>query len=393
VKHHRYPELAKVEILSLAQARKLILHGQGLLDSPARKRAPLDLVRQLGYLQLDSINVLERAHHLTLGARWDGYRRAHLKRAFEHDRDLFEGWTHDACLIPMESEPHWRVRRERFQTSSGGNHWWRERMGPNPGRIQNQILKRIESEGPLPTSAFRKKGTKRAAWWGWTPEKSALEYSWRTGLLAVHSRSGFEKIYDLAERVLPSVQKRPTTEETLAWSCREALLRLGVATTRDLAAFWHFFRATELEEWCRSSLTKVMVDGQEYWVRPDYEQVLEAQEEAPKRLRLLCPFDPVVRDRQRLATFFDYHYRFEAFVPKAKRKYGYYALPMLCGGRFVGRLDAKFHRHLGTVEVLGSWWEGRAQPARLEKELVRLTKRIGAEAYFMEGPEPEGLPS
>jgi uncharacterized protein len=373
-----------VEILSLTQARKLLLFGQGLTVSPARKRSVPDLVQQLGYLQLDSINVLERAHHLTLGARWDGYRRPYLRKAFERDRELFEGWTHDACLIPMDSEPHWNVRRERFRNSSGANHWWRERMGPNPGEIQNQILKRIENEGPLPTSAFRKKGRKRKAWWGWTPEKSALEFSWRIGLLAVHSRKGFEKVYDLTERVLPRVANRPSIEETLAWSCREALLRLGIATTKDLAAFWYFFRTAELEDWCRSCLTKVSVAGQEYWVRPDYERVLENKNEPPRRLRLLCPFDPLVRDRQRLATFFNFHYRFEAFVPKAKREYGYYVLPMLCGERFVGRLDAKFHRNTGTVEVLGCWWEGREQPAKLEKDLARLARRIGADDYTID---------
>ena len=368
-----------METLSPVQARRLILEGHGLLESPARQQDTGELVRQLGYVQLDSINVLERAHHLTLGARWDGYRCHHLKRLFEQDRAVFEDWTHDACLIPMEQEPHWDVRRERFKTSVVANQWWQNRMGSDPKKTQNEIVKRLEKEGPLSTSAFRKKERKRKAWWGWTPEKTALEFSWRTGLLAVRARDGFEKIYDLAERVLPQVDKRPEREETLAWSCQEALKRLGLATTGELAAFWYFFKPAELRDWCESCLSKVSVEDQTYWVRPDYKEVLSNAAEPPKRLRLLCPFDPLVRDRKRLERFFGFEYRFEAFVPSQKRVYGYYVLPMLVGDRFGWRLDAKLHRKEGVLEVLGCWWEGRSSEAALQKELQRLARRIGAE--------------
>lgn len=368
-----------METLSPAQARKLILKGQDLLRSPAGRHDTGELVRRLGYVQLDSINVLERAHHLTLGARWDGYRRHHLKSHFEKDRALFEDWTHDACLIPIEHEPHWDVRRERFKTSVVANQWWQNRMGSDPKKTQAEIVRRLEDEGPLSTSAFRKKDRNREAWWGWTPEKTALEFSWRTGLLAVRARDGFEKIYDLAERVLPRMDKRPAREETLGWSCREALKRLGLATTGELAAFWYFFKPSELREWCENNLSKVFFDGQVYWVRSDYEEVLGKAAEPPKRLRLLCPFDPLVRDRKRLERFFGFEYRFEAFVPRLKRMYGYYVLPMLVGDRFVGRLDAKFHRKEGVLEVLGCWWEGRSSEAALQKELQRLARRIGAE--------------
>ena len=365
--------------LSPSEARKLILHGQGLLTSPAQKQSVQDIIQHLGYVQLDSINVLERAHHLTLGARWDGYRRPFLKKLFERERALFEDWTHDACLIPIEHEPHWHVRRERFQKSAVANAWWKKRMGTNPVKTQKEIVKRLETEGPLSTSAFRKKGRKRESWWGWTPEKTALEYSWRTGLLAVRGREGFEKVYDLAEKVIPTAPRQPSREETLAWSCRQALQRLGLATTTELANFWYFFRSAELSQWCQDSLPSVSVDGQQYWVRPDFAEVLEKAPDPPRRLRLLCPFDPLVRDRNRLQKFFGFDYRFEAFVPRDKRRYGYYVLPMLVGDRFVGRLDATHHRQEGVLEVLGCWWESRASESALEKELQRLARRIGAE--------------
>ncbi len=364
--------------LSKAQARRLILHGQGLLDPPQSQTDCLAIVQQLGYVQLDSINVLERAHHLILGTRMDRYRRPLLKQAVEK-RTLFEEWTHDACLIPMEFEPHWGVRRERFAQSIWANRWWKNRMGTDPAATQRKVLRRLEKEGPLPTRAFREKGRQREAWWGWTPEKTALEYCWRVGLLAVSGREGFEKIYDLAERVLPPVARRPDREATLAWSCEQALQRLGLARTSELAAFWNFFNARELEPWCQESLAQVGFEGEAYWVRPDFESLLERP--APGRLRLLSPFDPLVRDRARLERFFDFFYRFEAFVPRLKREYGYYVLPMLMGERLVGRLDAKFERKRGELRVLGVWWElgERAKTVALDRELARLARRLGAE--------------
>lgn len=370
-----------MESLSLEQARRLMMAGQGLLRPPNKSADCAELIRGLGYLQIDSINVLERAHHLTLGSRWDGYRRPLLKRAFEQDRALFEGWTHDACLIPVEHEPHWGVRRERFRNSSGANKWWTGRLGNNAAALQAQVLKRIEVEGPLPTRAFRTKEQKRGAWWGWTAEKSALEFAWKVGLLAICRREGFEKVYDLSERVLPPISKRPSREQTVAWSCSEAITRLGVATTRQIAAFWHFFKAAEIEPWCRAHLPQVLVDGEIMWARPDYGDLVDKLKPAPRRLRLLCPFDPLIRDRARMERFFGFPYRFEAFVPKAKRQYGYYVLPMLMGERLVGRLDAKLHRKTSTLEVLGCWWEPgeRSKDKLLASELKRLAQRIGAQ--------------
>ena len=371
---------ATLESLSIQEARQLILHGQSLLHNPASAQNCTELIRQLAYLQLDSINVLERAHHLTLGTRMDHYRRPMLKHAFEKERALFEDWTHDACLIPIEFEGHWQVRRERFLRSQEASLWWKERMGGKPARVQREILSKLELEGPLPTRAFRRERSEREPWWGWAPEKAGLEFLWRSGRLAISGREGFEKVYDLAERVLPPRTFRPSTQETLEWCCREALQRLGLATTAELAAFWHFFKAQEIESWCREDLPQIEVEGKAYWVRPDYAEVLAERREPPKRVRLLCPFDPLVRQRDRLERFFGFNYRFEAFVPKAKRRYGYYVLPILAGPEMVGRLDAKLFRKEGVLKVLGCWWEEGQKPKTraLERELERLKRRIGA---------------
>lgn len=365
--------------LNLSDVRRLCLAGADLLSSPGQKKDVVEVISQLGYVQLDSINVLERAHHLILGTRIDGYRPQMLKVAFEMERRLFEQWTHDACLIPVESRRYWWVRHRRFAESAWGTKWWNKVMGPEPEELCQEVLARIGKAGPLRTSEFRQPKAQRGAWWDWTPAKTALEYCWRTGRLDIHSRVGFEKVYDLPRRIYPESEEVPTPEEVTAWTCREAIKRLGVATTSEIAKFWNFFTARELQSWCHSNLQCLKVGGKDMWVRPDWQEVLASSSRPSRRLRLLSPFDPLVRDRSRLSKFFDFDYRFEAFVPKAKRVFGYYVCPLLKGDRLVGRVDCKLDRKQRVLVVLGCWWEPGYKPQlkALNAELKRLAKRLG----------------
>lgn len=371
--------------LTTAEARKLLLYGQGLLCSPRRAATP-ELVRQiiqeLGFVQLDSINVLERAHHLTLGTRLDGYRPSMLKKTVEDKRWLFEGWTHDASFVPMELQQHWTYRRRRFAQRMVKNQWWQDRLGSKPELFQ-AILERIQEEGELPTSAFREPRKQRGAWWAWTPTKAALEHLWRTGQLAISRRQHFQKFYDLPHRVIPPEHRdqRPDRAHTLEWSVRSALKRLGSATSTELAHFWAIFKSHEVHQWCQANLQEsATLEGRQVWLRPDWREVLEQVPEAPHRLRLLCPFDPLIRDRKRAKRLFDFDYRFEAFVPAKKRVYGYYVLPLLLRESIVGRVDLKHDRDAESLLVKGLWWEAGQRPKRklLETELKRLASRIGA---------------
>ena len=381
-------KVPRMTSITQAQVRKLCLEGADLLRSPGEKTTVAEVIRHLGYVQLDSINVLERAHHLILGARIDSYQPQALKETFEVERQLFEQWTHDACLIPVESRPYWWVRHQRFRSSTWGSRWWNGRMAPRPEELCQKLLARIEEEGPLPTRAFRESESKRGAWWGWTPAKTALEFCWRTGTLDTHSRQGFEKVYDLPERIYPTYETLPTLEETKAWCCREAIQRLGVATTSEIAKFWDFFVAKDLQDWCSSNLDSADVGGKTMWIRSDWGEVLQSAPKPGRRLRLLSPFDPLLRDRDRLSRFFDFQYRFEAFVPKAKRRHGYYVCPLLQGEKVVGRVDCKLERKAGFLRVLGTWWEpgGRPQTKALGAELKRLAKRLGTGEVRFDAP-------
>ncbi|HEX3529120.1 MAG TPA: crosslink repair DNA glycosylase YcaQ family protein [Thermoanaerobaculia bacterium] len=396
--------------VSAAAARRLLLDAQGLLDDPRRK-ATADslhaLIERIGFVQIDSINVVERAQHLTLASRLQGYRPALLERLLERDRRLFEHWTHDAAAIPAVWYPHWHHRFERYRRRVLEHPWWRERVGADPEAIVAHVRARLRAEGPLMTRDFedeRPQGTD-TTWWGWKPAKAALEYLWRVGEVAVARRVNFHKVYDLTERVLPHLHAAPlpSPEENVAWACRSALERLGVATPSEIAGFWNAVSLEEARDWCaraaaRGEIVEVLAEAlpgleagsapRRSYALPDWEERAAALPAAPPRLRILSPFDPILRDRARALRLFGFDYRFEAFVPAPQRRWGYYILPLLEGERLVGRLDPKLRRDEGVLEIRQVWWEpgvrlSKGRGAALEAAVERLAKLVGAERWEM----------
>ena len=377
--------------------RRLFLRRQGI--APARpgfdKARLLERIEQLGYVQVDSINVVERAHHLILFSREPGYRRELLAELLERDRRLFEHWTHDASILPAAYFPHWRHRFEVTGSQLGAPRW-KNRLGREPRRVLEAVRERVRREGPLRSRDFENEGSvRRSSWWGWTHEKAALEFLWLRGDLGVSHRDGFEKVYDLMENVVPARERRRRIgrEASVDWKCREALKRLGAATPAEIAAFWDSFSLAEARAWVEAEekagkLVPVAIetaDGSRPRTRvapPDIAEALEAAPAAPRGLRLLSPFDPLIRDRKRTAWLFGFDYRVEVFVPAARRKYGYYVLPILEGDRFTGRIDCKTHREAGFLEVKGLWWESgieatAARTEALRRALDRLARFVG----------------
>jgi len=398
------PKTQSLPLVPAATARRLLLDAQGLLDDPRRKATAdelYELIERMGFVQIDSINIVERAHHLTLAARLQGYRPAMLARLLERERRLFEHWTHDASAIPTAWYPWWKPRFERYRQRVLGHPWWLTRVGPDPQKVFDHVRDRIAREGPLMAKDFedeRPAGTDKT-WWGWKPQKAALEYLWRTGELTIARRVNFHKVYDLAERILPHAHAAapPDREEYLAWSCRSALERLGVATSSEIAGFWNAVSLEDAGAWARRAadageIAAVQVgalDGdrpRNAYALPDWEARATALPPAPPRIRLLSPFDPILRDRRRTLRVFGFDYRFEAFVPEAQRQHGYYVLPVLEGERLVGRLDPKRHRDRGLLEVRTLWWEpgvreSKGRRAALEAALERLARSAGAERW------------
>jgi uncharacterized protein YcaQ len=378
------------DVISAAQARAMLLHAQALaddVDGPAGAARVRSLIERLGYVQIDSINVLERAHHLTLFSRLSNYRHERLRTLHETRRSLFEHWTHDASLLPVEFFAAWKERGRRFVERHFNRSWLRERIGREPDRVVADVLDRIEREGPVQSRDFeRAAGDRRSsAWWGWKPHKAALEYLWWRGDLAVAARVNFNKVYDLTSRVYPAHHALPaiSSEAWVDWACRNAIARLGQATVSELRGFFGGVSLEEARAWCASAAARgevvaVMVEAvdgampQRAFAVPEWrdraKRAARAVSNLDDRLRFLSPFDPILRDRDRAERLFDFSYRFEAFTPAPKRVYGYYVLPILQRDRLIGRADLKHDRDAESLVVNGVWWE---QGVRATKSLRR----------------------
>ena len=380
--------------------------AQGLLAEPARAataRGLLGLVERMGFVQLDSISYVERAHHLTLFSRSDGYRREHLARLLERDRSLFEHWTHDASAVPSRWFRYWKPRFARAGERIRSNRWWMERMGGEPEKVVDAVRARVAREGPLRSQDFEHERGASTAWWGWKPQKAALEYLWQTGELMVARREKFQKVYDLTERVFPEGHRAPapSEEEHAEWACSTAFERLVVATPQEVAEFWDALTPAAARAWCEGAaragrIHSVLVEPygggrpRAAYALADWRRRLEGLPEPPARTRLLSPFDPVLRDRARALRLFGFDYRFEAFVPEAARRYGYYVLPVLEGDRLVARVDPKFQREEGALKVRRVFWEPGVRVTRrrakgLGEAAGRLARFLGAER--VEWPE------
>jgi uncharacterized protein YcaQ len=396
-------ESGAVEVIRVEEARRLLLGEQGLLEAPGRATAEsvYQMVVRLGYVQIDSINVVERAHHLILGARLLGYRPSLLQLLLERQRRLFEHWTHDAAAIPTLWFPQWHSRFQQFGARRSRGGWWQERMGGEAEAVIARVRARLLAEGPLAVRDVAAEGGSGSggSWWGWSPAKAALEFLWRTGEVAIAGRRGFHKLYDLTSRVLPEAvaAPHPSSEEHVAWACRTAIERLGVASPSEVAAFWQSISAASAARWCaaaaaRGEIAAVTFEAAAGKVPRASYAVLDWRQRARRkaaslgRIRLLCPFDPILRDRRRALRLFGFDFRFEGFVPAGQRQHGYYVMPMLQGERLIGRIDPKLHRTTGRLEVRSVAWEpgtqaSRRRTAALETAVGRLAARLGAASW------------
>lgn len=391
-------------------ARRLFLHHHGLAEAPvgaAHGEALADLITRIGFVQIDSITTVERAHHMILFSRRQSYRPSALAPLLERDRRLFEHWTHDASILPMALFPHWQHRfiRDTDRLRDNWRNWFREGYEAK----FDELLHRISDHGPVTSSdvgAGEARG--KGGWWDWHPSKTALEWLWRTGALSITRRDGFQKVYDLTERVIPSALRAtiPDLTETIDWACNSAMDRLGFATAGEIAAYWAAVTPLQARGWCiaalaRGDLMEVNVEASDGYLRrsfarPDILEKAAAVPEPPARIRILSPFDPALRDRNRAERLFGFFYRIEVFVPEAKRQYGYYVFPVLEGARLIGRIDAKAYRDRGALHVRAFWPErGITMPptrkARLEAALDRLARFAGCDHLEFEPDWQRGI--
>jgi uncharacterized protein YcaQ len=373
--------------LSLAAARRVALAAQGLARprpaGPVGTRQLLGLLGRLGLHQIDSVNVLARAHYLPAFSRLGPYPRALLDRAaWGRPRRLFEYWAHEASLLPFDLHPLLRWRMARAERGEG---LWRSMRGFAGERKAeaDAVFARIAAEGPLAASDFEGQGGK--GWWAWSGAKRALEYLFAAGRITTATRRGsFERVYDLPERVLPAaILALPAPDESEAQRIllERAARALGVATVSDLRDYFRLSpgeaapRIAELVE--AGTLIPAAVEG---WRQPAY---LHREARRPRRAEgqaLLVPFDPLIWDRARTERLFGLRYRIEIYTPAERRVHGYYVLPFLLGDRLVARVDLKADRKAGALLVQAAHAEPGA-PAetaeRLAGELHLMGKWLG----------------
>jgi uncharacterized protein YcaQ len=371
-----------VQSLSLPQARRVALDAQGFgrarpLKTPDRRHVRR-VLQHTQLFQIDSVNVLQRAHYLPAFSRLGAYPTSVIDRMAYRDHELFEYWAHEAAMLPVALQPlmRWRMRRAESMLDRWGHisKVARER----PGYIDH-ILDAVRAHGPVTAGqlADDEKRSKDNWGWNWSDAKTVLEYLFYAGAVTAVDRRNFERVYDVTERVLPRAIldiPTPTDEDAHRELLVLAARSHGVGTATDLADYFRLKmpqarpRLAELVEDGR--LEEVTVRG---WRQPAY---IVPGVTIPRRRHaraLLVPFDPLIWERDRTERLFGFHYRIEIYVPPPKRVYGYYVLPFLLGDQLVARVDLKSDRKAGALLVQSAWAEPDAPPETADELVVELT--------------------
>ena len=373
--------------LTARQARRIALAAQGFADPRPQgeigRRRFRKLAQRLGAIQIDSVNVVTRTHYLPAFSRLGAYPRELLEtEAWGKKPSLFEYWGHEASLLPVEMQPlfRWRMDRARAgDTWEGLAHFARERRD-----YIDHVLAHIERTGPVTGGDFADGGPRKSGWWEWSNGKRALEWLFWSGFITTKTRRGFERVYDLTERVLPRVvNETPTPPEDEAQRALVmiAARAMGVATEGDLRDYFRLpvegfnTRVAELVE--AGELEKVAVQG---WKQPGY---LAPGAKIPRRLpasALLSPFDNLIWRRERTERVFGARIRLEIYTPAEKREHGYYVLPFLQGEMITARTDLKADRKAGVLLVQAAHLE---PGARAEAVAPALAAELGAMAAWL----------
>jgi uncharacterized protein YcaQ len=381
--------------LSNAQARRVALAAQGFGEPrPTRtpdRRALRRVLSHTGLLQIDSVNVLARAHYLPLFSRLGRYPNELLEKAAyrstaRQPRELFEYWGHEASLLPVATQPLFRWRMAEANENAWGGM---RRIAVEQPEFLKGILRDVRSQGPISAGDLSRPHAsdppmKKGPWWDWDAVKAGLEYLFWAGEVATSSRRGFERLYDLPERVIPAevlAQPTPSREEAQRQLLRMSAASLGVAAARDLRDYYRLpaadakARLAELVD--AGELSTVEVEG---WRLPAY---VHPGLKIPRRVAaaaLLAPFDPLVWERDRAERIFGFRYRIEIYVPAHKRVHGYYVLPFMMDEHLAARVDLKADRQAGVLRVQAAYLEDHAPdgvPERLAAELTLMSGWLG----------------
>ncbi|MBL6446615.1 YcaQ family DNA glycosylase [Fulvivirga sp. 29W222] len=343
-----------IETLSKAKAKNLIIHSQLF---PHAGSSSLDVIRQLGYVQIDTLAVAERAHHHIFHTRNTQYQKDELMEMLR-GKQIFEYWSHAASYLPIEDYRYSLIRKQEF--ADGKSHWFRQNK-----KMIAYVLDRIKAEGPLQSKDFKDPSHNSGAWYKWKPAKVALEQLFMEGKLMVAERVNFQKVYDLTERILPAHvdTSMPSKQEFHEYLIIRTLTAQGIATLTEIT-----YLRKGLKSHIEKALKKLISEGkvkavsiegidQTYFVLAG-----QGAYETNNAAHILSPFDNLIIQRKRAQEIFDFNYQLECYVPEKKRKFGYYCLPILYKDQLVGKFDPKADRTTGIFTVKSFWLEANFEP-------------------------------
>ncbi len=383
--------------LTLHQARCLQLAAQGLLQAPtksATRAALLTCIERMGLLQIDTIHVVARSPYLVLFSRLGAYPQSWLDEALAKG-DVFETWAHEACFAPMGD-----LLAHRVYNREARKHWGLAHAQKSHALQRaelDKLLAHIRDNGPVKSSDFERADGEGSAWWGWKDEKRWLEALFASGELMVARREKFQRVYDLAERVAPQLavpSDAPAIAHVQQRFVEQSVAALGITQARWVHDYYRSkprLKDADLDALVeQGALLRVHVQG---WKLPAYVHASQAallKKALVNKLEathsaLLSPFDPIVWDRERALTLFDFDYRLECYTPEAKRIHGYFVLPILCRGELIGRLDAKAYRAEGVFEVKAL--HAQAGAAWTEQQIADVAQAIQRCAHWHATPQ------
>lgn len=393
------------QVIDDRTARKIIVQSQLLNTIPQNasgENAVAAIVEKLGYVQIDTISVINRAHHHTLWTRMPHYQSQDLHKAQKEQKRIFEYWGHAMSYLPMMDYRYSLPYKEHFCSPYGT--WARSRL-EKYGDILEPTLQRIREEGPLASRDFISEGEHyQGTWWDWRPVKVALELLLWQGKLMVAERKNFQKVYDLPERVLPDWvdTSMPTDEELGRFLVRRALQAYGIANEREIVDHLRIAEkkviVQALQEMCSAqevlpALVKVNGKELDCYLLPETLKSGKKKSKENDKVFILSPFDNFCIQRARMKAFFNFDYALECYLKPEQRKFGYFAVPLFWKDRFIGRMDAKADRKAKTFLIHHLKFEADVQPDDdlgnlLQKQLLAFTRFQNCRRYLIEKVSP-----
>jgi uncharacterized protein YcaQ len=379
--------------LSIENARNLALMAQGLAESPTKKANKSDIIktiRRIHALQIDTINIVARAPYHIIWSRIGNYDPVWLEELHQEGK-IFEYWSHAACFLLIEDYP---IYRRTMLDSSGGWDNYRKWAKRNM-TVVDGVYQYIKENGSVKSSDFKRQKCGNG-WWDWKAEKIALEYLFSEGKLMISRRDNFQRVYDLRENVLPNWKDEDafSYEQMIRIQVSRAVKALGISN-ESWAASYFYLPKSEVKRIIpllisEGSLLAVSVEGRDqetFYIHENSLGLLEkicVKNFSPNLTTLLSPFDPMITDRSRLKSLFGFDYTLECYLPASKRVYGYFSLPILHNGSFIGRLDAKAWRKEKKLEVKNIWIEPHIT---IDKSLMNTLSELLCQYAFWQNLE------